>query len=68
MNNIFQAGNEDVWLRTHRLGGKTFLLGGVLVLASVGVGVGLCSLVAVVAALVPAVYSCFDYRRLEHRE
>ena len=61
--------NEEVWLRTHRLGGKTFVLGGVLMLASVGVGasVGLCSLVAVVAALVPAVYSYVVYRRLEHR-
>ena len=61
--------NEEVWLRTHRLGGKTFVLGGAFVIAGVCVGasVSQCALVAVLAALLPAVYSYFVYRRLERR-
>ena len=60
--------NDEVWLRTHRLGGKTFVLGGALVIvgAALGVGVGFCSFVAVLAALVPAGYSYLVYRRLQH--
>ena len=61
--------NDEVWLRTHRLGGKTFVLAGVVVVAGVclGASVAQCTFVAVLAALVPAVYSYVVYRRLEHR-
>jgi uncharacterized membrane protein len=61
--------DDEVWLRTHRLGGKTFVLGGLLVIAGVvlGAGVGLCTAIALLAALVPAAYSYFVYRRLQQR-
>ncbi|HET7544990.1 MAG TPA: SdpI family protein [Polyangiaceae bacterium] len=61
--------NDEVWLRTHRLAGKTFVLGGLLVVASVllGAGVGQCTAIVLLAALVPAGYSYFVYRRLQQR-
>jgi uncharacterized membrane protein len=61
--------SEEVWLRTHRLGGATFVLGGiVLVVASLLGGGPLWVLIGVaIAALVPAVYSFIIYRRLEPR-
>ncbi|HEY3252380.1 MAG TPA: SdpI family protein [Polyangiaceae bacterium] len=61
--------NDEVWLRTHRLAGKTFVAAGVLVIAGVALGasVGQCTAVALLAAFVPAVYSYLVYRRLEHR-
>ncbi|HYP97484.1 MAG TPA: SdpI family protein [Polyangiaceae bacterium] len=60
--------NDEVWLRTHRLGGKTFVLGGVLVIVGValGVNIGVTSLVALLAGLIPAAYSYLVYRRLPH--
>jgi uncharacterized membrane protein len=61
--------NDEVWLRTHRLGGKTFVIGGLLVIVGVarGASVGQCTAVATLAALIPAVYSYIAYRRLVHR-
>ena len=60
--------NDEVWLRTHRLGGKTFVVGGGIVIVGVvlGANIGLCSVVALIAALIPAVYSYLVYRRLQH--
>jgi uncharacterized membrane protein len=60
--------NEEVWRRTHRLGGWSFALGGLLcvlgaLLLPVEVAgiVGLCSLGA--AAVVPVVYSYVIWRQ-----
>ena len=60
--------NDEVWLRTHRLGGKTFVIGGAVVIVGVALGanIGLCSVVALLAALIPAVYSYLVHRRLQH--
>jgi uncharacterized membrane protein len=60
--------NDEVWLRTHRLGGKTFVVGGVVVIVGVllGANIGLCGAVALLAALIPAAYSYLVYRRLQH--
>jgi uncharacterized membrane protein len=59
--------SEATWERTHRLGGKLFVLAGVVVLAGTLFGlpfpVSLAVLIA--AGLVPAVYSFFIYRRIE---
>jgi uncharacterized membrane protein len=61
--------NDEVWLRTHRLGGKIFVAAGALVVlgVSTGASVGLCAAVAVLAGIVPIVYSYFVYRRLDGR-
>jgi len=60
--------NDEVWLRTHRLGGKTFVVGGAVVMVGVAMGmnIALCSVVALLAALIPAAYSYIVYRRLQH--
>jgi uncharacterized membrane protein len=60
--------SDEVWLRTHRLGGKMLVLGGVALLISALLGGGflLAGVAAVIlAALVPIVYSYLLYRRLE---
>lgn len=59
--------SEEVWLRTHRLGGKLFLFGGLLIVAASLLGAGHAALVAIVVVmvLVPVVYSYWIYRRLE---
>lgn len=58
--------SDEVWLRTHRLGGKlTVVAGFVLLIASIagfGIGVGIACVIA--AALIPALYSFILYRRL----
>lgn len=59
--------SEEVWLRTHRLGGKVFVVVGLAVAAAgllgapIAVGFG----VVIVAVLIPVVYSYVIYRRLE---
>lgn len=61
--------NEEVWLRTHRLGGKLFFaagaagLVGALLRPEIGVAVILVG--AVVAGVVPVAYSYVLWRRLE---
>ncbi|WP_424682974.1 SdpI family protein [Frateuria sp. YIM B11624] len=61
--------SDEVWERTHRLGGWTFAAGGLLIVVSalahapVWVSFGLLAL----AVLVPCVYSLLLYRRLEGR-
>jgi uncharacterized membrane protein len=59
--------NDEVWRRTHRLGGKVFVAGGLVVLAAALVGGSSIGpvLVLPLVALVPAVYSYVLYRRLE---
>jgi len=59
--------NEEVWYRTHRLGGKCFVAAGLAVVASSMLGLGIWPIVAAlfVAALIPVVYSYMIYRRLE---
>jgi len=59
--------SEEVWLRTHRLGGKTFFAGGVLLLigAVTGLGFSVAIPAIVIAALIPVVYSYVIYRKLQ---
>jgi uncharacterized membrane protein len=60
--------SDEVWLRTHRLGGKLFVAGGLVVLGAGLLGVRSLvpfMLLPIVLALVPAVYSYVLYRRLE---
>jgi uncharacterized membrane protein len=59
--------SDEVWLRTHRLGGKLFVLAGLALLVGGAVGApSMLLIVAVtIAAGVPSVYSFVLYRRLE---
>ena len=60
--------SDEVWLRTHRLGGKLFVLAGLGLLVSglLGGGGAMPLLAAVaVAGGIPAIYSYVLYRRLE---
>jgi uncharacterized membrane protein len=59
--------SDEVWLRTHRLGGKLFVLAGLIasVAAPFGFGAYALPVVILIAAIVPAAYSYFLYRKLE---
>jgi uncharacterized membrane protein len=61
--------NEDVWFRTHRLGGKTFVIGGIALLLVPFAGLPATAVafpvIGLSAALVPAVYSYVIYRRMQ---
>jgi uncharacterized membrane protein len=59
--------SEEVWLRTHRLGGKLFVLAGLVVFASALLGWGWIPGAAAIgaAALISVVYSYMIYRRIE---
>lgn len=59
--------NDEVWLRTHRLGGKLFVVAGLVVFAGgiLGAGPFLPMTAIGAAALVSVVYSYLLYRRLE---
>lgn len=59
--------SDEVWLRTHRLGGRLFVLAGLVCVASGLFDAGPIPLVAsiAVAAAVPIFYSYVLYRRLE---
>jgi uncharacterized membrane protein len=61
--------DERVWNATHRLGAKTFVVGGLagFILAIAGGGPWLCLGSVLAGALVPAVYSLVYYKRLERR-
>jgi len=63
--------SERVWRSTHRLAGVTFVLGGIIVLAGLFLPQGwrfYAVMVAIgVSALVPAVWSWYDFQR-EQRE
>jgi uncharacterized membrane protein len=59
--------SEEVWLRTHRMGGKVFVVLGLGVAAAglLGAPFALVFGVVMVAVLIPVVYSYVLYRRLE---
>lgn len=59
--------SDEVWRRTHRLGGWTMVAAGVALVAMGLFGVSEIALLVVVAAaaLIPVVYSFFAYRALE---
>jgi uncharacterized membrane protein len=59
--------SEEVWLRTHRLGGKVFVVCGLAVAAAglLGAPFAVAFGLVMVAALIPVVYSYVLYRRLE---
>ena len=60
--------SEEVWLRTHRLAGKLFVVSGLLIVAAALAGMNVWWVVAApvaAAALASAVYSYVIYRRLE---
>lgn len=59
--------SDEVWARTHRMAGWTFILMGIFFLAGAFVRIDAGWLVGVIVllALVPVVYSYFLYRRLE---
>jgi uncharacterized membrane protein len=58
--------SDEVWLKTHRLGGKLFVAAGVVTVVAAVMGAGLEVMLAAVlaAALVSAVYSYLVYRKL----
>ncbi len=59
--------SEATWERTHRLGGKLFVLAGLVVLVGTlfGLPFPIAVAVIVVAGLFPAIYSFLIYRRVE---
>lgn len=59
--------SEEVWLRTHRLGGRLFVLAGLcLVLTGLFAPSSVVGIAAIVlAAILPVLYSYLSYRRLE---
>ena len=59
--------NEEVWSRTHRLGGKCFVVAGLFVVASALAGLGFWVMIAAIltAGLIPVVYSYVIYRKLD---
>jgi uncharacterized membrane protein len=60
--------NEDVWFRTHRLGARVFVAAGLALMIVPFLGQAqkvAFPAIAIVAALVPTVYSYVIYRRLE---
>jgi uncharacterized membrane protein len=59
--------SDEVWYRTHRLGGRMFVVAGLVLMASAFFEqfALVMALVVVVAALVPVVYSYLLYRRVE---
>jgi len=61
--------NEEVWNKTHRLGGKLFVLGGVAMMlmdfAPVAFRLPLLIAIVLMIAVLPMVYSYFLYKRLQ---
>jgi uncharacterized membrane protein len=59
--------NEEVWSRTHRLGGKCFVVAGLFVVACAVAGLGFWTMIAaiVAAGLIPVAYSYVIYKKLE---
>ncbi len=58
--------SDEVWFKTHRLAGRTFMGGGLLVIAAAVAGLKLEYLVGItlVAALTPVVYSLVIYKQM----
>jgi uncharacterized protein len=59
--------SEEVWLRTHRLGGPLFVAAGIILMfgAFLGRGPTLIVPVLVISVIIPVVYSYVIYRRLD---
>lgn len=58
--------NERVWNATHRLAGKTFVLGGLAGLVLVVMGLGIWPVAALITGgLIPVLYSLYFYKQLE---
>jgi len=59
--------SDEVWSRTHRLGGRLFMVGGLLLVVSafLPVRTEAMATIVVIIALVPVVYSYFVYRSVE---
>ena len=59
--------SDEVWLLTHRLGGKTFVIGGFVMVIEILLGFGSTVILTtiIIAALIPVVYSYVAYRRIE---
>jgi len=59
--------SDEVWLRTHRLGAKMFVIGGIVVAICglVGAPMPVWLIAVLVPGLVPIVYSYVIYRRIE---
>ncbi len=59
--------SDEVWLRTHRLGGKLFVLAGLALIICGVAGFGLVAVIVAtaIATLVPVIYSYVLYRRIE---
>jgi uncharacterized membrane protein len=59
--------SDEVWLRTHRLGGRVFVAAGLAIVVSglAGGGTGPILAAALAAVVIPIVYSYVAYRRLE---
>lgn len=62
--------NDEVWRRTHRLGGKLFVAAGLVLLGSAVLNTGLVwpLCIAGMALVVPVVYSFIVFRRIQHQE
>ena len=58
--------SDEVWFKTHRLGGRTFMAGGLLVFLGSFAGISLEYLVGIVlvAAFTPVIYSLLIYKRM----
>jgi uncharacterized membrane protein len=61
--------DPEVWLRTHRFGGKVMVFAGLAIAAAglLGADVRLTAIAALLACLAPAIYSYLLYRRLERQ-
>lgn len=59
--------SDEVWMRTHRLGGKLFMIAGLalVVCAFSGFGGPALIVLVIVASLIPVIYSYLLYRRIE---
>ena len=59
--------SEDVWIATHRLGGRVFVAGGVLgmILACLGISVIYSVVLLVMLPFIPIIYSYVYYKRIE---
>src|SRR5260221_135783 len=59
--------SEEVWLRTHRFGGRLFVLAGLVLLVSAFLGGGwvVAAIATGLAAVLSVVYSYLVYRRVE---
>lgn len=62
--------NEEVWRKTHRLGGRLWVVGGLLIIiiallfnSSLNLTISF-AVVALIMGLVPVVYSFFEYRKI----